>query len=858
MKQFYTIKAQHPDALLLFRMGDFYETFGEDAVKTAGILGITLTRRGNGTASEVELAGFPYHSLDLYLPRLVSAGLRVAICEQLEDPKLAKTIVKRGIKEIVSPGTNMLDKALDATKNNFLACIHFSENNNGIALLDLGTGEFLITEGDDNYVLKLVHSFLPSEIIVSKASVRHWETLNNDAFYTYPLEDWLFSYDYAEPLLTKQLKTQNLKGFGIEDLRSGIAAAGVILHYLSQNKYAQLSHVAKISRLERNNYLWLDKFTIRNLELLQPIHEKGTPLYDILNHTKSPMGARLLKKWMAMPLRELTPIQERLKVVEFLVKEDEIAENIGIQCQRIGDLERLTAKVSMLRALPREILQLKQGLQSAALIKNICAASNHEILSLYADQINPCPQLIKKIETTLKEDAPATIAKGGVIQKGVHPELDELRDISFSGKDYLVKIQKEETEKTGISSLKIGFNNVFGYYLEVTNVHKDKVPETWVRKQTLTGAERYITDELKQYEEKILHAEERILALEKQLFDDLVLSIAEFIPHIQQTAETVARLDCLVSFASAASRNNYIKPELDESLILDIQGARHPVIEKSLPLDEAYIPNDVYLDNETQQIIILTGPNMSGKSAILRQTALIVLMAQMGSFVPATAARIGLVDKIFTRVGASDNLSVGESTFMVEMTETASILNNLSQRSLILLDEIGRGTSTYDGVSIAWAITEFLHNHTTQPKTLFATHYHELNEIAAQMPRVRNFHVSIQELQNKIVFLRKMVSGGSEHSFGIHVAQMSGVPATVISRANDILVQLESGRANLETNGKKVDIQPQMQLKIFDYDDSLAEKVRDELKRIDINTLTPVEALMKLNQLKNYLKKNSK
>ena len=857
MKQYYQIKAQHPDALMLFRMGDFYETFGEDAVKTAGILGITLTRRANGAGSHIELAGFPHHSLDLYLPKLIAAGQRVAICEQLEDPKLTKNIVKRGVIELVTPGTSLNEKTLENDKNNYLAALHFDKEEIGIALLDLSTGEFMVSEGDFLYINKILESFNPAEVLYAKPAAAIFEKHFGDRFYTFPLEEWLFTFDYAYSKLINHFQTYNLKGFGIEETPSGIVAGGVILHYLNENKHSRLNHIGKINRLEQDKYIWLDRFTIRNLELTEPIHYQGTPLYHILNYTRSPMGARMLKKWIVLPLRDYKPIMERLNITEYFYNEAGIAVDIQQQLSQIGDLERLITRISLLRATPRELIGLKKALGCIAEIILTCKQCGDANLLKFADQLNPCTSIFKSIEETIVPEPPAALLKGGVIAEKVNAELDEWKYIAYSGKDVLLRIQQQEAERTGIGSLKIGFNSVFGYYLEVTHTHKAKVPAEWIRKQTLVNAERYITEELKEYEEKILQAEGKIQELEKRIFDDLVLSIAEFVVPIQQNANILARLDCLLSFAEAARKNNYTKPEINSSLILDIKDGRHPVIEKNLPLGEEYIPNDVYLDNDTQQIIILTGPNMSGKSAILRQTALIVLMAQAGSFVPAGKAQIGLVDKIFTRVGASDNLSVGESTFMVEMTETANILNNISRQSLILLDEIGRGTSTYDGVSIAWAITEYLHGHPARPKTLFATHYHELNEIATNHPRIKNFHVSIREVQNKVIFLRKMIPGGSEHSFGIHVAQMAGIPTDVVSRANEILTQLESNR---DMNGQRKSVEipaANFQLKMFDYSDSVAERLKEELQKIDINSLTPVEALLKINQLKSYLKRKS-
>jgi DNA mismatch repair protein MutS len=856
MKQYYKIKSDHPDALLLFRVGDFYETFGDDAVKASSILGITLTKRANGSASHIALAGFPYHSLDTYLPKLIGAGQRVAICEQLEDPKKTKTIVQRGITEFITPGTSLSEKVLSHDKNNYLAAI-YNENDDkvGIALMDLSTGEFFTAEGNSNYVNKILQSHAPSEILYPKSQSEWLEKTFADRYYTYGLDEWLFSKDYTYEKLINHFKVHSLKGYGIEEMTAGIITAGVILHYLLENKHSQLNHISRISKLDQDRYLWLDRFSVRNLELIEPTHPQGTALVDVLNFTKSPMGARLLKKWIVLPLREIKPIKERLAATKYFFENDELAAKLQAQIAQIGDLERIITKVSLQRSNPREIVYLKRALLCTAEIKALCEHSGNKAIQQLAEQLNACKSIYDKIAATIEDEPPLNLQKGGVIKKGVSAELDDWRFLSHSGKDYLLQIQKDEVEKTGISSLKIGYNNVFGYYLEVTHTHKDKVPDRWIRKQTLVNAERYITEELKQYEEKILQAEGKIEELEKALFDGLLFEINDFTIIIQQNANVIARLDCLLSLAQAARENHYVYPEINDSLVLDIKEGRHPVIEKNLPLGESYIPNDVYLDNNNQQIIILTGPNMSGKSAILRQTALIVLMAQMGSFVPATAATIGLVDKIFTRVGASDNLSIGESTFMVEMTETANILNNLSERSLIVLDEIGRGTSTYDGISIAWSITEYLHTHPLRPKTLFATHYHELNETGEKYPRISNYHVSVKEVQDKVIFLRKMIPGGSEHSFGIHVAQMAGIPGEVVARANEILGQLESGRKDIHTDVKTISREPQLQLKLFDIPDSVSQRLKEELQKIDINTLTPIEALMKINHLKTFLKK---
>ena len=859
MKQYYEVKKKHPDALLLFRVGDFYETFSDDAIKASGLLGITLTKRANGSASHVELAGFPYHSLDTYLPKLIAAGQRVAICEQLEDPKKTKTLVQRGVTELITPGTSLSDKVLDHNKNNYLASVQFGRDKMGVALLDLSTGEFFASEGDETHVFKVLQSHAPSEVLYSRAKNKDFETTFKDNYYSYSLEDWLFTRDYGYEKLIRHFNTQNLKGFGVEELDEGLAAAGAILHYLAENKHSRLQHISRISRMDAKHYVWLDKFTVRNLELLSPVHGEGTALLDILNRTNSPMGARMLQRWIVLPLRELTPIEERLKVTQYFFENTDLAGKLKSELQHVGDLERLISKVSVQKANPREVGQLKKSLAIVATVKDLCAGSANPVLLQLADRMNSCTVIHDKIDSTLSDDPPLALVKGGVIKPGISPELDEWRDIAYSGKDYLLRIQKKEAERTGISSLKISYNNVFGYFLEVTHTHKDKVPTDWIRKQTLVNAERYITEELKQYEEKILSAEGKIQELEKNLYEKLLFEIGEYTVLIQQNAQVLARIDCHLSLAEVAKLNNYCMPAIDENLLLDIKDGRHPVIEKNLPLGESYIPNDTMLDNDSQQIIILTGPNMSGKSAILRQTALITLMAQMGSFVPASSATIGIVDKIFTRVGASDNLSVGESTFMVEMTETANILNNLGRRSLIILDEIGRGTSTYDGISIAWAITEYLNAHPHKPKTLFATHYHELNEIAKDHTGISNFHVAVKEINKKVIFLRKLVAGGSEHSFGIHVAQMAGIPPEIVTRAGEILAELEEDRTNLTSENKTNPIKPkattpQLQLRMFDASDGIADKIKDELSAIDVNTLTPVEALMKLNYLKGLLK----
>jgi DNA mismatch repair protein MutS len=862
MKQYNSVKAKYPDAILLFRVGDFYETFGEDAIKTSQVLGIVLTKRANGAASEIELAGFPYHSLDTYLPKLVRAGYRVAICDQLEDPKLAKTIVKRGVTEVVTPGVSLNEKILDHKSNNYLAAIHSSTNEPvGIAFLDVSTGEFICAQGQKDYIDKLLQNFKPSEIIVQRNKKSSFLKEYGDTFYCNALEDWAFTYDFAIETLTKHFNTNSLKGFGIEELTSGIVAAGACLQYLKETEHNHIGHISSIARIEEEKYVWLDRFTIRNLELAGSINEKAVSLIDIIDKTVTPPGARLLKRWLALPLKQLEPILERQTIVEFFYNHPELTEQLHDLCYQVGDLERLASKIAVGRANPRDINQLKKSLEVILPIKQFISSSTITPLQLIADQLNPCTNLCNKIKQELLPDAPWQIQKGNVIAPGVNAELDELRNIAYNGKDYLLKIQQREIERTGISSLKIAFNNVFGYYLEVTNAHKDKVPPDWIRKQTLTNAERYITEELKAYEEKILGAEGRILSIEQKLFNDLLLSLTDYITPIQLNASIIAKLDCLLSFAKVAHTNQYVKPELNESLTINIKNGRHPVIEKQLPLGEPYISNDIYLDTHEQQILIITGPNMSGKSAILRQTALIVLLAQIGSFVPAEKAEIGLVDKIFTRVGASDNLSSGESTFMVEMNETASILNNISNRSLILLDEIGRGTSTYDGISIAWAIAEYLHEHPHyKPKTLFATHYHELNDMAKQYPRIKNYNVSVKEIGNKIIFTRKLQPGGSEHSFGIHVAKMAGIPQPVIDRATLILKDLEAlhnssenlRQTNSSTIIKNTTLQP-FQLSLFQLDDPVLHQIKKELENININALTPVEALFKLNEIKKLL-----
>ena len=857
MQQYNTIKAKYPGALLLFRVGDFYETFGEDAVKASGILGITLTKRANGSASHIELAGFPHHSLETYLPKLVRAGQRVAICDQLEDPKTTKTIVKRGVTELVTPGVSYSDTIIQQKSNNYLASVYLEKSQFGIAFLDISTGEFLVAQGNSEYIDKLLQSFKPSEVIFQKSRQADFVEIFGDRFYTYTLDEWLYGGDYASAFLLKHFDVKSLKGFGVEKLNLAIVAAGVALHYLNETEHRNLQHISSISRIEEDRFMWLDRFTVRNLELVSSANENACTLVDILDQTSSPMGARLLRRWIIMPLKEKKPIEERLNVVDFLVNQDDIREKLLHAIKQIGDLERLISKIGLLKANPREVVQLKRALHIISSLKNLCEQTDNSVLKVIAEQLNPCALIHDRIEKELNPDVPVMISKGSVIADGVNEELDRLRKIAFGGKDYLLEIQKREAENTGIPSLKVAFNNVFGYYLEVTHTHKDKVPTEWLRKQTLVNAERYITPELKEYEEQILGAEEKIFSLETQLYNELVYALAAYIKPIQLNAQLVAQLDVLLNFATLAIKNHYVKPQMNEGDIIDIKGGRHPVIEKNLPIGEEYITNDVFLDNETQQIIIITGPNMAGKSALLRQTGLIVLMAQMGCFVPAKEAKIGLVDKIFTRVGASDNLSTGESTFMVEMSETASILNNLSNRSLVLLDEIGRGTSTYDGISIAWAISEYLHNHpSAKAKTLFATHYHELNELTNSLNRVKNFNVTIKEVNNKVIFLRKLVPGGSEHSFGIHVAKMAGMPSKLVSRANEILKRLEqerTGGEQIKDSIKKVQKQA-YQLQMFAIDDPVLIKIRDVLNHLDVNTLTPVEALMKLDEIQRVLK----
>jgi DNA mismatch repair protein MutS len=856
MGQYNKIKAQHPDAILLFRVGDFYETFHTDAVKTAAALGIILTKRSNGSASEMELAGFPYHALDTYLPKLVKAGYRVAICEQLEDPKMTKTIVKRGVTELITPGVAVSDKILDHKSNNFLCSVYFERNGPiGISFLDISTGEFLLAEGEASYVEKLLQSFAPTEVIFGKQQQKIFKETFGNRFYTYAVDDWIYQSDFLNEKLLRHFDVQTLKGFGIEDYRSGIMAAGSALHYLTEAEHTNLQHINHLSRIEPDKYVWLDRFTARNLELLSTPHEQGVSLLQVLDKTISPMGARMLKRWVAMPLKGINAIQERLDAVEYLIRCPELMHDLNQAIKQVGDLERLISKVPLGKINPREVLQLKRALTAMPVLKQLCLHSGKEAMVKLGEQIQPCESLRNKIEFTIDEEAPAIVQKGGTIKKGVHEALDEWRQLAFNGKEYLTQIQVRESERTGIPSLKIGFNNVFGYFLEVRNTHKEKVPSEWIRKQTTTGAERYITPELKEYEEKILGAEDKVLALEAQLFEQLIQEIKDYIHPVQGNAQVVARLDCLQSLAQVAIKNHYHRPEIHDGTAIDIHDGRHPVIEQHLPLGEQYVPNDVLLDSEQQQIMIITGPNMAGKSALLRQTALIVLMAQMGSFVPAASASIGIVDKVFTRVGASDNLSLGESTFMVEMIETASILNNISARSLVLLDEIGRGTSTYDGISIAWALVEYLHNHPgAKAKTMFATHYHELNELTNRWSRVKNFNVAVKETGNKVVFLRKLVEGGSEHSFGIHVAKMAGMPQDVVKRAQQILKELEQKSIATDVKEKlKQSPKVDYQLNIFSMDDPRLLKLREILEKVDINAMTPVEALLKLDELRKLL-----
>jgi DNA mismatch repair protein MutS len=857
MKQYYNIKTKHPDAILLFRVGDFYETFGEDAIRTSEILGITLTRRANGSAQFVELAGFPYHALDTYLPRLVRAGQRVAICEQLEDPKLTKKIVKRGIIELVTPGVSLNENVLNHKENNFLAAVHIDKKIAGVAFLDISTGEFLTSEGTIEYIDQMLNNFQPKEVLFEKGKKELFFEYFGQKFYTFKLDDWIFTNDAATDRLLKQFETSSLKGFGVQNLSFGIIAAGAILYYLDITQHEQLGHITRLSRIEENRYVWLDKFTIKNLELFHSPYEGAKTLIDVMDRTISPMGGRLLKRWISLPLKDIQPVNERLDIVQYLVDNSSSGDEIAGLIRQIGDLERLISKVAVNRINPREVVQLKRALNAIEPLRELCNKSDCLPLIQMAEQMNPCRLIAERINKELNNDPPAQLNRGSVIARGISDELDELRTILYSGKDYLADLQARESERTGITSLKISFNNVFGYYIEVRNTHKDKVPPEWIRKQTLVSAERYITEELKEYEGKILGAEEKIISLETKLFTDLVLAIIEYIPPIQLNSSLIAKLDCLQAFAVISAENSYVRPVLNDTRKLEIIDGRHPVIEKQLPAGESYVPNDLTLDTEDQQIIILTGPNMSGKSALLRQTALIVLMAQIGCFVPAKAVTLGMVDKIFTRVGASDNISLGESTFMVEMNETASILNNLSDRSLILLDEIGRGTSTYDGISIAWAMVEYLHENKLRAKTLFATHYHELNEMESSFSRVKNYNVSIKELNDKVIFLRKLKRGGSEHSFGIHVARMAGMPRSVVSRADEILKDLEQShdqQVPAKPIGDIAGHREGMQLSIFQLDDPVLKQIRDEILEIDIDNLTPVEALNKLYSIKKYLK----
>jgi DNA mismatch repair protein MutS len=857
MGQYNSIKAKYPDALLLFRVGDFYETFGEDAVKAAAILKITLTARNNG-GDMTELAGFPHHSLNTYLPKLVKAGCRVAICDQLEDPKQTKKIVKRGVTELVTPGVALSDDILHSKSNNFLAAVHFEKDMLGVSFLDVSTGEYLASEGNADYVDKLLQNFSPSEVLISKQKRKLFSETFGDTHHTFYLEDWVFQNDYARETLQKQFGTNTLKGFGVADLQSGIIAAGAALHYLGETRHDRLGHITKITRIAEDAYVWMDKFTIRNLELYYSYHENAVTLLDVIDKTISPMGGRMLKRWMALPLKDPEQIIQRHEVVSFLLDTPEVLEKAQVYIKRMGDLERLISKIATGKINPREVIQLKNSLEAVVPLKALALESSNDSLQTLGEQLNDCESLRLKIKASLNEEAPVNILKGNAIAEGVSETLDDLRSVATGGKDYLEGMLKRESDRTGIPSLKIASNNVFGYYFEVRNTHKDKVPANWVRKQTLVNAERYITEELKEYETKIMGAEEKILALEQELFAKLLQWMEQFIGMVQRTAGLVARLDCLCSFATQATLHQYSRPLLDASFDLDIKEGRHPVIEQQLPPDAPFIANDVFLDRENQQIVMITGPNMSGKSAILRQTALIVLLAQMGSFVPAKAVRMGCVDKIFTRVGASDNISMGESTFMVEMNETASILNNISERSLVLLDEIGRGTSTYDGISIAWAISEYLHEHPSHAKTLFATHYHELNEMTETFPRIKNYNVSVKELEDTVLFLRKLVPGGSQHSFGIHVAKMAGMPQQVLQRANKLLKRLEKSHGSEElTEEIRQASKDDVQLSFFKLDDPLLEQLREEILDIDIDTLTPVEALMKLNEIKRMLQRNA-
>lgn len=856
MKQYNSFKAKYPDAMLLFRVGDFYETYGEDAVKASEVLGIVLTKRSNALAESPELAGFPHHALDTYLPKLVRAGLKVAICEQLEDPKLTKKLVKRGVIELVTPGVTYNDNVLEQKENNFLASVHLEKEVSGVAFLDVSTGEFYLTQGNNEYIDKLLQSFNPSEVLVQRNKRRDFIDLFGGKLFLTVFDDWVFTEDYANEVLNRHFHTTSLKGFGVDDFPKGIVAAGACIHYLIETQHDKINHIASLSRIDQGQFVWLDKFTIRNLELLHTPNANAKTLIDIIDKTVSPMGSRLMRRWIALPLKNKEQIEARYAVVEHFTQHREVIAEFQDAIHTINDLERLISKVSLSKVNPRELLQVGRALDQVELLKNLCAESQQEALKDYAERLDPCISIRERIKATLNPEAPALLSKGNFIAHGVDPELDELRGLSHSGKEYLQGIQRREMEATGISSLKVGYNNVFGYYLEVTNTHKDKVPAEWIRKQTLANAERYITEELKEYEQKILGAEEKIAGIEQRIYAELVGAVSEFVEPIQLDATLVARLDCLISFADTALKFNYVRPTIDDSYVLDIKDGRHPVIEQMLPVGESYIANDVYLDKDKQQIIVITGPNMSGKSALLRQTALIVLMAQMGSFVPATSARIGLVDKIFTRVGASDNISSGESTFMVEMNETASILNNISSRSLVLLDEIGRGTSTYDGISIAWAITEFLHDHpVSRAKVMFATHYHELNEMEASFARIKNYHVTVKEVGNKVVFLRKLKRGGSNHSFGIHVAAMAGMPKKVVERAEKLLTLLEKSHTGDQVDKAALKPEEPMQLSFIQLDDPLLLQIKEDILNTNIDNLTPVEALMKLNEIKKLLNK---
>ena len=857
MQQYNAIKTKYPDAMLLFRVGDFYETFGDDAVKASKILGIICTHRNNG-GEKTELAGFPHHSLNTYLPKLVKAGQRVAICDQLEDPKQTKKIVKRGVTELVTPGVALNDDILSAKTNNFLCAVHFGRKKIGVAFLDISTGEFLTSEGTEEQIDKLLQNFAPNEVLVSKTHKKDFLKAFGTEFHTFFIEDWIFQEDYAQETLTKHFNTATLKGFGVAHLEQGIMASGAVLHYLSETQHHKLQHINTLQRIAEEEYIWMDRFTIKNLELYHSYNPNAVTLLDVIDKTISPMGGRMLKRWLALPLKNVEKIKRRHQVIEYLQANDTILHKLQQSIKQMGDLERLISKVATAKISPKEVVQLKNSLEAILPVKQLTSSSKNDAVKLIGDQLHGCDMLRAKIKEMISEDAPVNMLKGETIANGYSAELDELRGLAFSGKDYLNKMLERETERTGITSLKIASNNVFGYYIEVRNTHKDKVPEEWIRKQTLVNAERYITEELKEYESKILGAEERIQVLEQELFSKLVVWMQEYIAPVQHNAQLIAQLDCLCGFTQLATDNKYTAPVINNSTDLEIVNGRHPVIEKQLPVGETYIANDVTLNREEQQIIMITGPNMSGKSAILRQTALIVLLAQMGSFVPAESAKIGYVDKIFTRVGASDNISMGESTFMVEMNETASILNNLSDRSLVLLDEIGRGTSTYDGISIAWAISEYLHQHPTQAKTLFATHYHELNEMTATFSRIKNYNVSVKELKDNVLFLRKLTPGGSEHSFGIHVAKMAGMPQQVISKANKILKKLEKSHSSEELTTKLTDAQNEMQLSFFNMDDPLLLELKEEIIDLDINTLTPVEALMKLNEIKRLLSAQKK